>query len=197
MAYSNNISVGFDTFNRDSDVCCYSTNDVASTLTATNSWTTQADTLYSTTDHLQDQIDMLKLQLNKLGHSSEKTGSAMKKFMDKLAKKPSLRSELSTLTAWQTIQWKEGFEKLNLKIQSEGIKGKVNGEILYNTAEEKVYIWWDDKWLPLETKDSYMVRVYHTDIEFDSEEKREKFLEEFRDDEVEKKWMRRVFWYDY
>ena len=103
MAYSNNISVGFDTFNRDSDVCCYSTNDVASTLTATNSWTTQADTLYSTTDHLQDQIDMLKLQLNKLGHSSEKTGSAMKKFMDKLAKKPSLRSELSTLTAWQTI----------------------------------------------------------------------------------------------
>ena len=86
---------------------------------------------------------------------------------------------------------------MNLKIQSEGIKGKVNGEILYNTAEEKVYIWWDDKWLPLETKDSYMVRVYHTDIEFDSEEKREKFLEEFRDDEIEKKWMRRVFWYDY
>ena len=81
---------------------------------------------------------------------------------------------------------------MNLKIQSEGIKGKVNGEILYNTSEEKVYIW-----LPLETKDSYMVRVYHIDIEFDSEEKREKFLEEFRDDEVEKKWMRRVFWYDY
>ena len=105
MAYSNNISVGFDTFNRDSDVCCYACNadDVASALTATNSWTTQADTLCSTTDHLQDQIDMLKLQLSNLGHSSEKAGSVMKKFMDKLAKKPSLRSELSTLTAWQTI----------------------------------------------------------------------------------------------
>jgi hypothetical protein len=46
---------------------------------------------------------MLKLQLSNLGHSSEKAGSAMKKFMDKLAKKPSLRSELSTLAAWQTI----------------------------------------------------------------------------------------------
>lgn len=105
MAYRNNISVGFDTFNRDSDVCCYacSANDVASTLTATNSWTTQADTICSTTDHLQDQIDMLKLQLSKLGHSGEKASSAMKKFMNKLANKPSLRSELSTLTAWQTI----------------------------------------------------------------------------------------------
>ena len=53
MAYSNNISVGFDTFNRDSDVCCYTCNadDVASALTATNSWTTQASSPCSTTDH--------------------------------------------------------------------------------------------------------------------------------------------------
>ena len=107
MDYSNsNISIGFDTFDRDSSLyyCTNANNSISAAVTTANdNWNASMNSICSANDHLQDQIDMLKLQISKLGQSSEKAGSAMKKFMDKLAKKPSIRSELSTLTAWQTI----------------------------------------------------------------------------------------------
>lgn len=43
----------------------------------------------------------------------------------------------------------------------------------------------------------YMARVLQTDVSFDSVEKREKFLEDFKQGDIEALWRREMIWEDF
>ncbi|MBQ8793081.1 MAG: hypothetical protein IJZ62_05885 [Clostridia bacterium] len=123
MAKYNNVSIGFDTFDRgiDYDGAIYACNcsvDALScdsaqalsttTMSANNSWCdTVADCSYTISDkydHLQNEIDMLKEQLSKVGYSAKNAGAALKSVFNRLSNtKVSLRNQLQTITEWQTI----------------------------------------------------------------------------------------------
>lgn len=116
MAYSNGISIGFDTFDRgiDYDGAVYACNcsadslsskGLSSTLSMTDDCTsTYANTIVNKYDDLQDQINILKEQISKVGHSSVNTAAAFRNIYNRLSNvKTSLRSQLQTITEWQTI----------------------------------------------------------------------------------------------
>lgn len=123
MAKYNNVSIGFDTFDRgiDYDGAIYacncsvdaldcSTKGLSTTITANDSWcnaVTTADCSYTISDkydHLQDEINMLKEQLSKVGYSAKNAGAALKSVFNRLSdSKVSLRNQLQTITEWQTI----------------------------------------------------------------------------------------------
>lgn len=116
MAKYNNTSIGFDTFDRgdyyDGGVytCSCSADGVNNKGLSTiinDSWSntiTAADCNYVVSnkyDHLQDEINMLKEQLNKVSYSA---GAALKNAFNRLSDgKLNLRNQLQTIGEWQTI----------------------------------------------------------------------------------------------
>lgn len=125
MAYSNGISIGFDTFDRGMEYdgavyACncstdalksdYSSRGLSTTISANDSWCNSAvtaDCSYTISDkydHLQSEIDMLKEQLSKVGYSAKNAGAALKSMFNRMSNtKVSLRNQLQTITEWQTI----------------------------------------------------------------------------------------------
>lgn len=131
MAYSNGISIGFDTFDRgiDYDGAVYACNcscsadglsshvegygskGLSSTLYITDeddwcndSISASVDTMTNKYDDLQDQINALKEQIGKVGYSAKNAGAALKSMFNRMSNtKVSLRNQLQTITEWQTI----------------------------------------------------------------------------------------------
>lgn len=127
MAYSNGISIGFDTFDRgiDYDGAVYACNcsanglsshaegygskGLSSTTYITDDWgidsiSASTDTLTNKYDDLQDQINALKEQIGRVGYSAKNAGAALKSMFNRLSNtKVSLRNQLQTITEWQTI----------------------------------------------------------------------------------------------
>lgn len=122
MAYSNGISLGFDTFDRgiDYDGAVYACNcsadsygskGLSSTLYITDeddwcndSISASVDTMTNKYDDLQDQINALKEQIGRVGYSAKNAGAALKSMFNRMSNtKVSLRNQLQTITEWQTI----------------------------------------------------------------------------------------------
>lgn len=122
MAYSNGISLGFDTFDRGIDydgavyACNYSADSygskgLSSTLYITDeddwcndSISASVDTMTNKYDDLQDQINALKEQIGRVGYSAKNAGAALKSMFNRMSNtKVSLRNQLQTITEWQTI----------------------------------------------------------------------------------------------
>ena len=122
MAYSNGISLGFDTFDRgiDYDGAVYACNcsadsygskGLSSTLYITDeddwcndSISASVDTMTNKYDDLQDQINALKEQIGRVGYSAKNAGAALKSMFNRMSNtKVNLRNQLQTITEWQTI----------------------------------------------------------------------------------------------
>lgn len=122
MAYSNGISLGFDTFDRgiDYDGAVYACNcsadsygskGLSSTLYITDeddwcndSISASVGTMTNKYDDLQDQINALKEQIGRVGYSAKNAGAALKSMFNRMSNtKVSLRNQLQTITEWQTI----------------------------------------------------------------------------------------------
>lgn len=122
MAYSNGISLGFDTFDRGMEYdgavyacnCSCSANSLSSkglssTTYITDDWgidsiSASTSTLINKYDDLQDQINALKEQIGRVGYSAKNAGAALKSMFNRMSNtKVSLRNQLQTITEWQTI----------------------------------------------------------------------------------------------
>lgn len=127
MAYSNGISLGFDTFDRGMEYdgavyACncstdsYGSKGLSSTTYITDDWCNNVDaaimkadyasvdTLTNRYDDLQDQINALKEQIGRVGYSAKNAGAALKSMFNRMSNtKVSLRNQLQTITEWQTI----------------------------------------------------------------------------------------------
>lgn len=123
MAYSNGISLGFDTFDRGMEydgaiyACncsCSANNSIGSKGLSSTTYITDdygIDSISASTctltnkyDDLQDQINALKEQIGRVGYSAKNAGAALKSMFNRMSNtKVSLRNQLQTITEWQTI----------------------------------------------------------------------------------------------
>ena len=86
---------------------------------------------------------------------------------------------------------------MNLKFNPQGTIGKFIDERMYCLEDDRIYIWSGDEWKPRSRRTVYMVRVLDTEVAFDSEEELMKFLEGFKESDIEKTWVRQLEWEDY